>query len=119
MIVEDEIVSAMALTRELQQRGYTVGKLITSGKQAIEKVEEERPDVIFMDIRLKGPVNGLEAAKRINYSFGIPIVFLSGQSTELLADQLKEIDHIGFFSKPVSINAVIKLLNSFFPFGEK
>jgi two-component system, response regulator PdtaR len=114
MIVEDEIISALALTQDLRQRGYTVGPPIASGKKAIEKVEAERPDVVIMDIRLQGPVNGLEAAKQINSRFGIPIVFITGHVTEMVVDQLKEIDHIGFFSKPVQINEVIKLLKSFF-----
>jgi CheY-like chemotaxis protein len=114
MIVEDEIVSALALSNELKQRDYTVCKLIVSGQKAIEKVAEEKPDVIFMDIRLQGPVNGIEAAQQINSRFGVPIVFMTGDTTETLVDQLKEMDHIGFLSKPVQINEVIKLLQNYF-----
>lgn len=115
MIVEDEIISALALTHDLQRHGYTVCQLITSGLKAVEQVEAERPDVVFMDIRLQGPIDGLEAAQRINLRFGIPIVFLTGHLTETLVEQLKEVDHIGFLAKPVRAGEVIKLLQGFFP----
>lgn len=115
MIVEDDIISALALSQDLQNRGYNVCQPVSSGQKAIAKVEAEKPDVVFMDIRLQGPVNGLEVAKEIKSRFGIPIVFITGHLTEIIADQIKEIDLLGFFAKPVHINEVVKLLKRYFP----
>lgn len=114
LIVEDEIISALSLAQDLQQHNYTVWKMVDSGEKALQKVAEERPDVIFMDIRLRGRLNGLETAQQINARLGIPIIFMTGLKTETVMEQLKDINPIGFFPKPVQINEVIKLLQSYF-----
>lgn len=114
MIVEDEIIAALALGKNLKRRGYTVCKFISSGEEALQKIGEERPDVVLMDIQLQGTVNGLEAARQIHSRFSIPIAFITGYTDPQLIDCVPEIDCIGIFVKPVNINELIDRIKTFF-----
>jgi CheY-like chemotaxis protein len=77
LVVEDEAIIALGLQRRLQRLGYLVPTTASSGEEAIELAEQQQPDVIFMDIGLRGEIDGIEAAKQIRARFDIPIVFLT------------------------------------------
>jgi two-component system, response regulator PdtaR len=113
MIVEDEILAAMALRKTLQRRGHGVCNLISSGQEAIQKAGEERPDVVLMDIQLRGEVDGIEAATEIYSRYGIPIVFMTGYPDQDRMDQAKAAQPIGYFIKPVNIDEVINRVKTY------
>lgn len=69
LVVEDEWIVADQLGRDLKDLGYTVCSPVSSGDEAIRKAEAERPDLILMDIVLKGKMDGIEAADRITSRF--------------------------------------------------
>ncbi len=77
LIVEDEIITAAALRNELQDLGYSVCSLATSGEKAIKTAEQEKPDVVLMDIKLKGEIYGFETAREIHSRFGIKIIYMT------------------------------------------
>ncbi len=75
LIVEDEAIIAMDLENDLTSLGYEVTSIVNSGEKAIQKAESDHPDLILMDIRLKGKMDGIETAAQIQSRFQIPAIF--------------------------------------------
>ena len=80
LVVEDEVIIALDLKKTLNKLGYAVIKMATSGEEAIKIAEKMHPDLALMDIKLKGNLNGIEAAKRIRNRFNIPIIYVTAYS---------------------------------------
>ncbi|MCA1758650.1 MAG: response regulator, partial [Bacteroidales bacterium] len=76
LIVEDEILVATDIQESLESLGYTVQGIADTGLKAIEAVENKLPDLILMDINLKGEMTGIEAAKIISKESDVPIIYL-------------------------------------------
>ena len=102
MIVEDEIIIAVSLRRKLVNAGYKVCELVDTGEKAIEGMKEEEPDIILMDILLKGVMNGIEAAREIRAIRNIPIIFMTGYESERTMQKAKTVKPAGCLIKPVS-----------------
>ena len=100
LIVEDEWIVAEDIKRSLQHHGYTVSNIIPSGEEALEMVEEKRPDLILMDIMLKGDMDGIEAASQIHSRFDIPVVYLTAYADEKVLHRAKYTEPFGFILKP-------------------
>ena len=77
MIVTDESIVAMEIKNKTLSMGYGVSAVVTSGKEAIKSVKESIPDLILMDVKLKGKMNGVETAEHIHKQFNIPVVYLA------------------------------------------
>ncbi|MHC9538253.1 MAG: response regulator [Vulcanimicrobiota bacterium] len=75
LIVEDESIVAKDLQNILRHLGYLVPSVAYSAEDALEKIEKEPPDLIVLDVVLRGPMNGIDAAQIINTRFNIPILF--------------------------------------------
>ena len=101
MIVEDEILTAKALKVWLNAVGYDICKLVASGEDAVDLAEEERPDLVLMDINIDGDIGGIEAAKLIRTRLNIPIVFLTGYLDDDTVEAANTVDHAGYLVKPV------------------
>ena len=69
LIVEDEVIIAMEIEHNLLNLGYEVVSIVDTGKDAIQKVVDNKPDLILMDIRIKGEIDGIAAAEEINLTF--------------------------------------------------
>jgi len=76
LIVEDELTAALDLKFYLKKRGYNIIRIVCTGKEAINSVSTARPDVVLLDINLKGSVNGLQAAEEF-LDFKIPVFFIN------------------------------------------
>jgi CheY-like chemotaxis protein/two-component sensor histidine kinase len=100
MIVEDEGVVALELQQCLTQLGYSVPAVVASGEEAMAKAMEHEPDLILMDIRLKGPVDGIETARRIGKTQGIPVVYLTAYSDDATVERAKMTAPFGYVLKP-------------------
>ncbi|NUN69155.1 MAG: PAS domain S-box protein [Bacteroidetes bacterium] len=100
LIVEDEKIVALDLRSILTDAGFTVVGETAAGKQAVALAAELRPDVIVMDISLKGPMNGIEAARTITAQYDIPIVFLTAHSDEQTLEEAHRTDADGYILKP-------------------
>jgi CheY-like chemotaxis protein len=112
LLVEDEFLIARLLQRNLKLLGYEMVELVSSGEEALERVKEEKPDVIVMDIRLAGELNGIEAAKEIRQFCATPIIFLSGYSDRETIARANQVEPLAFLIKPISpddITAVIEI----------
>ena len=100
LIVEDERVVADDIQKSLEGLGYDALCAVASGKKAIEKVEEEKPDLVLMDIVLKGKIDGIEAAAHIRSHFNIPVVFLTAYTDEKTLKRAKIAEPYGYIVKP-------------------
>jgi len=100
LIVEDEAIIAMDLKLRLQQQGYEVVPIADSAGNAIIVTKKYNPEVILMDILLKGEKTGIDAAKQIQKEYDIPIIFMTG-NIHLLDDLKTESTHpFEILSKP-------------------
>jgi DNA-binding NarL/FixJ family response regulator len=100
LLVEDEALIAMELADRLTQLAYTVCRHVSTGEDAVRSVEELHPDLVLMDIKLAGKMNGLEAAELIRAKHDIPIVFLSAFSDNELLKQATRAEPYGYLVKP-------------------
>jgi len=100
LIVEDERIVAMDIRLRLEGMGYFVAAIASSGKEAIKRAEELRPDLALMDIVLKGKMDGIEAAGEITTRFDIPVVFLSAYADEETLLRAKVSGPFGYIVKP-------------------
>lgn len=100
LIVEDEVIVAMTLEDVLQKLGYQVAGAVTNGPDAIQMVGEEMPDLVLMDIRLDGPMDGIEAATRISSLYSIPVVYLTAHSDQATLSRAIQTQPYGYLLKP-------------------
>ncbi|MCR4438177.1 MAG: response regulator [bacterium] len=100
MIVEDLNITALDLKNRLRKMGYEVAALAGSGEEAIQKAEQVRPDLILMDIRLKGEMDGVEAAERIRQKLDIPVIYLTAHADDSTLQRAMETRPYGYVLKP-------------------
>ncbi len=100
LIVEDEMLIAEDLACSLESLGFEITETATRGEQALRIVEELAPDLILMDIKLKGEIDGIEAAEQILSRFDIPIVYLTAYAEEDLFERAKRTAPYGYIGKP-------------------
>ncbi len=100
LVVEDEIIVAIDLQHELNALGYRVTDIASSGQEAVKKAGQIRPDLVLMDIRLDGDMDGIEAAEQIRTNFDIPIVYLTAYADTDTLRRAKVTDPFGYIIKP-------------------
>lgn len=100
LIVEDEKIVALHIKNRLEYMNYNVVGAVPSGEEAVALADKYRPDVILMDIMLKGKMDGIEAAGIINREFGIPVVFLTASSDDKSIQRAKMVEPYGYLLKP-------------------
>lgn len=101
LLVEDEAVIAMEIKGCLEKYGYEVIPAVNNGDAAIETAKNEKPDLILMDIGLKGNKDGIETADIIRANFGIPSVFVTGYLDEVILQRARNSLPFGFIQKPI------------------
>lgn len=106
LVVEDERIIAINLKESLESLGYTVPAIAASGEQAIEKATEFRPDLVLMDIWLKGAIDGIEAAQQIWDRLKIPTIYVTGHSDQSTVERAKITAPFGYILKPVKEQAL-------------
>ncbi|MHC4266872.1 MAG: response regulator [Planctomycetota bacterium] len=100
MIVEDEWIAAEDTQCRLQDLEYTVSSLASTGKEAIQKAEEDKPDLVVTDIVLEGEMDGIEVAKQIYARFGIPFIYLTAYADDKILERIKITEPFGYIVKP-------------------
>ncbi len=100
LVVEDESIVAMDIKHRLETMNYTVPAVVSSGEEAIEKSGETLPDLILMDIVLRGEIDGIEAAQIIKDIYNIPVVYLTAYSDEKTLKRAKITGPFGYIIKP-------------------
>ena len=100
LIVEDESLVAKDMKNLLGKMGYVVPATVSSGEVAIQKVAETQPDLVLMDIMLKGDMDGVEAAEQIRDIFHIPVIYVTAYADEDTMRRAKITAPYGYILKP-------------------
>ena len=100
LVVEDEVIVAKNIQDKLEKLGYSVKATVTSGEEAVKKTEEMQPDLILMDIKLEGDMDGIETTKQIRKNFDIPIVYLTAFADDETLNRVKLTEPYGYIIKP-------------------
>lgn len=100
MVVEDERIVAQDIQSSLESLGYDVPAVVSSGEEAIEKAGELEPDLILMDIVLRGKLNGIETTKQIHTNYDIPVIYLTAYADTSTLDKAKKTEPFGYILKP-------------------
>ncbi len=101
LIVEDEWVVAIDVRECLKELGYQVVAIVASGEQAIVKARDLHPDVVLMDIRLEGEMDGIQAAHQIWNELQIPVIYATGYSDQATVDRATNDELFGYVIKPI------------------
>ncbi len=101
LIVEDEIITAKAIEVSLKKMGYCVVGIASYGKVALAAAVSKHPDVVLMDIKLKGPEDGISVAQRIQTFLDIPVIYLTAHSDEQTVKRVIHSKAYGYVVKPV------------------
>ena len=101
-IVEDEIITAMEIKDRLQSLGFQVTGEAASGEEALVKIDREPPDLVLMDIKLKGEMDGVETGQHIKERYDIPITYLSAFSDDKTIARARETQPFSYLLKPFS-----------------
>ena len=100
LVTEDESIEAKDIQNSLRKLGYNVPLTVSSGEEAIVAAEEHKPDLVLMDIMLKGELSGIEAADQIRQRFNIPVIYLTAYADESTLAKAKITEPYGYIIKP-------------------
>ena len=100
LVVEDESIVSKDIQHSLKKLGYNVVGAANTGENAVKLAAEHMPDIILMDIMLKGEMNGIEAAEAIRKETNIPVIFLTAYADESTLARAKVTQPYGYIIKP-------------------
>ena len=104
LIVDDELAAATSLSKSLLRFGYDVVAIVDNGDEAVATASAVLPDLILMDVSLKGAMDGITAAKKISSGVDIPIIFLTAYGDDATFSRSKIPNAFAFLEKPVNLN---------------
>lgn len=103
LIVEDEVIIALDLVHQMKALGCDVISIVTSGEEALRVAETSPPDLVLLDIKIKGRYDGIFIAKELYRLYRIPIIFISAFSDEDTTEEAKIDGPFVYLSKPFSL----------------
>jgi two-component system cell cycle sensor histidine kinase/response regulator CckA len=103
MIVEDELIVAQNLENQLKKLGYEVAAAVGSGQEAVKMAAEMKPDLVLMDIKLSGAMDGIDTADQIHTRFQIPVVYLTAYADDETLERAKTTAPFGYILKPFEL----------------
>jgi signal transduction histidine kinase len=100
LVVEDESIVALDIQHRLRAMGYAVAGLALTGPEALDLVERTNPDLVLMDIRLKGPISGIETAEQLRARRDLPVIYLTAYTDQATLDRARISEPFGYVVKP-------------------
>ncbi len=100
LVVEDEFIVSKDIQSSLKKLGYNVIGAAPSGEKALELLAENTPDIVLMDIMLKGEMNGIETAEIVRNQYAIPVIYLTAYADESTLSKAKVTEPYGYILKP-------------------
>ena len=100
LVVEDDAIIAMEIAERLNRMSYGVAGIVPTGEEAIARAVQEQPDLVLMDIRLHGEMDGTEAARRITAQMDIPVIYITAYSDQKTREQARRGESYGYIVKP-------------------
>lgn len=114
LIVEDDMIIAMVLEKMLIRLNYGVIGKYTDASEAIEAAIKQKPDLILMDIQLKGELDGVTAMQQIQKHIDIPVIYITGNSDQLNQERTKKTRFVSYLVKPIQMNDLEESLKKAF-----
>jgi CheY-like chemotaxis protein len=115
-IVEDEGIVAMDIKKSLISLGYEIAFIADSGELVLEKLKTIQPELVLMDVVLKGEIDGIETAGLMLEKYNIPVVFLTAFEDETTLKQTMNLKNYGFLTKPFEDEKLKEVINSLINF---
>ena len=112
LLVDDELSVSSSLSDLLELWGYEVCSTVTSGEDAILTTRSEKPDLVLMDIQLKGSMNGIESAREIKKHNNASIIFMTGYISEKLKREAEMLRPLAYLTKPFELDELKSALDS-------
>lgn len=100
LVVEDDLITAAAISQCLEDAGYQVVGVVSSGQEAIDQTANIQPDLVLMDIKLKGSMNGVLVTQQIQSRFDIPVIYLTALSDDATLKRILHSQPHGYIVKP-------------------
>jgi class 3 adenylate cyclase len=100
LIAEDENLISIDIKRALEKLGYTVTSIATTANETLKKIEKDEPDLVLLDIMLKGDATGINAARKIREKYDIPLVYLTALADDETLNEAKQTEPYGYIMKP-------------------
>jgi len=100
LIVEDEAITALDIQSRLERAGYAVSAIASSAEEAMARLSSDQPDLVLMDIRLRGGIDGIQAAEAIRVRYGTPVVYLTAYADGETLQRAKATQPYGYLLKP-------------------
>jgi len=102
LIVEDEAIIALDIKRLLSSSGFGVAAVASTAEQAIRAIETSKPDLVLMDVHLKGAKDGIETALHIRNTYHLPVVFVTAHADKATLERARQTEPFGYIVKPIS-----------------
>ncbi|APH39407.1 response regulator [Methanohalophilus halophilus] len=118
LVVEDEMIVAMGIKLKLEEMGYIVCGIVADGQTAINMASHLKPDLILMDIVLKGNIDGIEAAKVIKQKLATQFIFLTGISDKAILHRVHELKPVGTIMKPFDDSQLRNMIEEALDFSD-
>ena len=110
LIVEDDAILCFLNRKYIEFMGYEIVAVTTNGEDAIDAAKKHKPDVVLMDIRLQGDLDGIETASEITKFINVPIIYTTASSGEASRIQAAKNNMLGFCVKPIDVDELKLLL---------
>jgi DNA-binding NtrC family response regulator len=112
LIIEDEILLAMNVQRDLESMGYNVVGIAESADAALDIISKEPPDIVLMDIVIQGHMNGIELTKVITQEYPqCKVIYMTAHSDADTVAKAKQTKYVGFLNKPFALNKFTQILD--------
>lgn len=111
-IVEDESIVAKDIQNSLKKLGYNVLGISNNGEDALKNIAEQEPDIVLMDIMIKGAMTGIDVAEKVKSEYNIPVIFLTAYADESTLSKAKITEPYGYILKPfkeVDLHSTIEM----------
>lgn len=114
LLVEDEVILSMTMKEQIKSIGYSIAQSVPTGEKAIAAAKSDPPDLIFMDIRLAGEIDGIDAAISIKSESDIPVIFITGYDDKTIRERAEKTDPLAFLIKPAKMSVLKEIIDSLF-----
>jgi CheY-like chemotaxis protein len=110
LIVEDEVILAVALEVYLRSKGYAICGFLRKGRDAIDKAIKLKPDILIMDVLLADDIDGISAVEEIHKEVYIPVIFMTATNDDKTLQRIKNVQAIDILPKPFSNEKLLGLI---------
>lgn len=112
LVVEDDHILALVQIKFIERMGFEVVASVTNGSDAIDAVKQHTPDVVVMDVRIDGDLDGVDTMMEIQKFSTVPVIYSTGNSESAILERARGTNMKGFFVKPVNYNELEQLIKS-------